>query len=184
MKKIAIVYYSKNGTTDALAKAIASGAESRGAEVFSHRIQGEEIIGGRFKNDALFERLLDADAIIFGVPTYMGGPAAQFKAFADASSNAWSKQLWRNKLAAGFTIGSSPCGELQSTIEYFYLLASQHSMLWVGIDSPDGTDLTNFNRLNASVGVIALDDEQDGINAIDRRTAVRLGERVAEVLTQ
>ncbi|MDD1784221.1 flavodoxin family protein [Enterovibrio sp. ZSDZ35] len=179
MKKIAIVYYSKNGTTDALAKAVAHGAESKGAKVYSHRILGPEIVEGRFRNDELFEKLLDMDAIIFGAPTYMGGPAAQFKAFADSTSNAWSEQQWKNKLAAGFTIGSSPCGELQSTIEYMFILASQHSMLWAGIDAPVGTDRTTFNRLNASMGVVALDDQESGISPIDASTATRLGERIA-----
>ena len=106
MKKIAIVYFSQTGTTEALAKAVACGAETQGAQVFAYRILGSDIIEGRFKNDALFEELSEMDAIIFGSPTYMGGPTAQFKAFADASSESWSKQRWKNKLAAKGSEGS------------------------------------------------------------------------------
>lgn len=102
MKNIAIVYYSKNGTTDALAQAIAHGAESKGAKVFAHRIQGSEIIEGRFQNAALLEKLPEMDAIVFGTPTYMGGPSAQFKAFADASSPSWSKQQMEKQAGRGF----------------------------------------------------------------------------------
>ncbi|KKD60933.1 flavodoxin [Grimontia sp. AD028] len=179
MKKIAIVYFSQTGTTDALAKAVACGAEAQEAQVFAYRILGSDIVEGRFKNDALFEELSDMDAIIFGSPTYMGGPTAQFKAFADASSESWSKQRWKNKLAAGFTIGGSPCGEVQSTVEYFNVLATQHSMLWVGIDAPEGALSKDFNRLNASLGVVALADTESGLHPVDAKTAERLGERVA-----
>ena len=56
---------------------------------------------------------LDAsDALTFGSPTYMGGPAAQFMAFADATVERWSEQRWRDKLAAGFTVSSALTGEL------------------------------------------------------------------------
>jgi multimeric flavodoxin WrbA len=39
--------------------------------------------------DGAWEKLDAADAIVFGTPTYMGGPSWQFKRFADASSKAW-----------------------------------------------------------------------------------------------
>jgi len=35
----------------------------------------------------------------FGSPTYMGGPAAQFKAFADATGDRWAARTWANKVA-------------------------------------------------------------------------------------
>ncbi|MEZ8144374.1 flavodoxin [Enterovibrio norvegicus FF-33] len=182
MKNIAIVYFSQTGTTDMMAQAIASGAENKGARILAYRIQGKDIQEGRFRDAELFASLLNMDAIIFGSPTYMGGPAAQFKAFADASSETWSKQGWHNKLAAGFTIGGSPCGEVQSTVEYFNILATQHSMLWVGMDAPDGSTTCNFNRLNASIGAISLSEDNNALHPVDVKTAMRLGERVAELL--
>ena len=36
--------------------------------------------------------------IVFGAPTYMGGPSWQFKKFADASSKPWYHKVWRNKI--------------------------------------------------------------------------------------
>ncbi|WP_028023899.1 flavodoxin family protein [Enterovibrio calviensis] len=182
MKNIAIIYFSNTGSTENMALAIAEGAKQQGAKVLTHAISGTEIAEGRFKNDALFEKLENMDAIIFGSPTYMGGPAAQFKAFVDASSETWSNQLWHNKLAAGFTVGGSPCGEVQSTIESFYMFATQHSMLWVGIDAPEGTSSRTFNRLNSSLGAIGLVDEKGQLDDIDIKTAMRLGERVAELV--
>jgi NAD(P)H dehydrogenase (quinone) len=69
------------------------------------------------------EGALDAlgahDAIIYGSPTYMGGPAWQFKKFADASSKPWFSSAWKDKIAAGFTNSASVNGDKFSTIAYF-----------------------------------------------------------------
>lgn len=182
MKSIAIIYFSQTGSTDQMAQAIAAGAEQQGARILAHRIQGQEIVEGRFNNPALMEALADVDAIIFGSPTYMGGPAAQFKAFADASSESWSAQRWKDKLAAGFTVGGSPGGDVQHTIDCFQILASQHSMLWVGMDAPEGVSSPSFNRLSSSNGAIGLQNTDGGLDDIDIKTANRLGERIAELI--
>lgn len=105
MKKIAVVYFSKTDITHQLAQAIIDGIQAQDVQVIEHRIEGTSIIEGRFEHPELFEALLSCDAIIFGSPTYMGGVSAQFKAFADASSEFWADQRWANKLAAGFTSG-------------------------------------------------------------------------------
>ena len=62
----------------------------------------------------------------------MGGPAAKFKAFADATVESWFAQAWRDKLAAGFTVSGTPSGDKFSTLQYFHTLAMQHGMIWVG----------------------------------------------------
>jgi len=59
-------------------------------------------------------------------PAYMGGPAWQFKKFADASSRPWLSQAWRDKLAAGFSNSASVNGDKFSTIEYFWTLSQQY----------------------------------------------------------
>ena len=137
MAQIAVVYFSKTGTTEKLAQAIMSGVrEAPGVQVFSHNITGNEIVEGRFVNPDLFESLKTCDAIIMGSPTYMGGVAAQFKAFADATSPYWSKQQWVNKVAAGFTCGSGLNGDQSISLQYLNTLANQHGMYWVGLDMP------------------------------------------------
>ncbi|WP_247532512.1 NAD(P)H-dependent oxidoreductase [Bradyrhizobium sp. 162] len=85
MPLLAIAYFSISGTTEKLAHAVARGADGR-AQVTLCRITGGDIVSGRFQNESLLETIDGADAVAFGSPIYMGGPAAQFKAFADASS--------------------------------------------------------------------------------------------------
>jgi multimeric flavodoxin WrbA len=119
-----------------------------------------------------------ADAVAFGSPTYMGGPAAQFKAFADASSERWEGQRWADKVAAGFTVGACANGDQGFTLAYFSILAAQHGMLWCGLDIPGGLDKAGRNRLGAQVGLVALATEGE-VDAADLATAQYLGRRLA-----
>ncbi|HCE2133747.1 TPA: flavodoxin family protein [Vibrio parahaemolyticus] len=152
-------------------------------DVLEHRIRGEEIIAGRFANKNLFENLLDCDAIIMGSPTYMGGVSAQFKAFADASSEYWSDQLWADKVAAGFTSSSALNGDQSSSLGYLVTLANQHGMYWVGLDLAYGYKDQGLNRLGCQLGVVS--ESFDGnVNRTDELSASYLGKRVADMVAR
>ncbi|MEM6839870.1 MAG: flavodoxin family protein, partial [Cyanobacteria bacterium P01_C01_bin.120] len=101
MSTIAIVYFSANGHTHLMAQAIAAGVQQAGHKAQLLRIVGEQITAGRWGDADMMAGLQAADAIVFGSPTYMGGVAAQFKAFIDAASEAWFVQQWKDKIAAG-----------------------------------------------------------------------------------
>lgn len=178
MVRIALVYFSNTDVTGQLMRAASAEIAMSGAEIFEHQITGEEIIAGRFRNDALMEHLHTCDAIIFGSPTFMGGVAAQFKAFADATSDFWSEQAWAGKVAAGVTSGSSLNGDQASTLQYLATLASQHGMIWIGLDAPYSDPEKNVNRLGCQLGVTAC--SPDGtVNKDDIATARYLARRVA-----
>lgn len=128
MANVAIVFFSGYGHTARQAEAVRAGAASvAGARVSVLQVDsnGDLPAGG-------MDTLAAADAIIYGSPTYMGGPAWQFKKFADASSKAWFTQQWKDKLAAGFTNSASVNGDKYATINYFWTLAMQHAQVWVG----------------------------------------------------
>lgn len=122
MSKIVVVYHSGYGHTKRVAETV---AESAGAQLIAIDAEGNV-------SDADWAALADADAIIFGSPTYMGTVSWQFKKFADASSKVWFTQGWKDKLAAGFTNSASMNGDKLSTLHYLFTLSQQHSMLWVG----------------------------------------------------
>lgn len=128
MSTVAIVYFSGYGHTKKQAEAVQKGVESVSG-VSAHILEIDK--EGNW-DEAAFNKLSDADAIIYGSPTYMGGPAWQFKKFADASSKPWFGQEWKNKLAGGFTNSATINGDKFSTIQYFFTLAMQHSQIWVG----------------------------------------------------
>jgi NAD(P)H dehydrogenase (quinone) len=153
MKNITVIYFSGAGNTHLMAEAIAAGAQkSPDTQVQLLRITGEQIVNGRWKDEAMVASLNSADAIIFGSPTYMGGVAAQFKAFVDGVSSAWAQQLWKDKIAGGFTHSGGLSGDKQGTLIYLSINAAQHSMIWVGageMSQPNGV-----NRLGSYLGVM------------------------------
>ena len=179
--KIAVIYFSQTETTHALCEILQHRLEQLDVKVLSHRIKGEEIEDGRFVNPELFTKLLDVDAMVFASPTYMGNASAQFKAFADASSEQWGDQLWAGKFAAGITCGSAPNGDQSFTLQYFMTLANQHGMFWIGLDSAYGYLDRGVNRLGSQSGVVAVRDE-DEIHDKDAATVQYLGERIVDVL--
>ena len=107
MTKIAVVYHSGYGHTAAQANAVARGAK---------KVAGAEVLLLTSEEALKLELLADADAIIFGSPTYMGSASAQFKTFMDASSKVWFTQDWKDKVAAGFTTSGSQSGDKLSTL--------------------------------------------------------------------
>jgi len=177
MPSVAIVYFSATGTTAALAEAIRAGAAGL-LDVSIFRIAGSDIVDGRFRGASALELIDRADAVVFGSPTYMAGPASQFKAFADASADRWSSGRWKNKVAAGFTTGTCPNGDQSYTLTYFSVLAAQHGMLWCGLDIPGGYDEQRRNRLGTQVG-LATESTDGKLAEADLLTAEHLGRRVA-----
>ena len=122
MANVVVVYHSGYGHTQRLAQAVAEGA---GAPLVAIDAEGNLPEGA-------WDQLAQADAIVFGSPTYMGGPSWQFKKFADASSKPWFGGAWKDKMFAGFTNSASMNGDKFSTLTYFFTLAMQHGGVWVG----------------------------------------------------
>ena len=174
---LAVVYFSATGTTATLADAICSGAQEL-VSTCSYRVVGTDIVDGRFRNEDALVLVDCADAVVFGSPTYMGGPAAQFKAFADASGDRWSEGRWKDKLAAGFTTGTCPNGDQSHTLAYFTVLAAQHGMIWCSLDIPGGCDAAGRNRLGTQIG-LATQGPSAALTEADILTARHLGRRVA-----
>lgn len=182
MPTVAIVYFSAQGHTQQLAEAVAEGAAGvAGTTVEVVRVSGDDIAGGRWKNPAVLARLAAADAIVFGTPTYMGGYAAQMKAFIDAGSEVWLQLGWKDKIAAGFTHSQGLSGDKLSTLQGLWVNAMQHGMLWVGLgELVEGTAPDKVNRLSSYGGVMAQTDwGQEKVNDGDRKSAALLGKRVA-----
>ncbi|MDL9936880.1 flavodoxin family protein [Gordonia sp. ABSL1-1] len=178
--KIVIGFTSGAGHTEVLARAVADGAIERGARVALVRV--DELA------DSDWATLDDADAIIFGSPTYMGTASAAFHAFAESTSRRWLEQRWRDKLAAGFTNSACKAGDKHSTLAYFATLAAQHQMNWINLGLHPGWHTTaesedDLNRLGYFTGATAAtcaDLPVDAVHHADIATAAFLGGRVAE----
>ncbi|MDC0602964.1 flavodoxin family protein [Aliiglaciecola sp.] len=179
MLKIGLVYFTNTDLTGHLMRAIRDQLKTLSCEVLEYRIRADEILNGRFVGTGVFQSLHDCQAIIFGSPTYMGNVSAQFKAFADATSDFWQDQKWSGKLAAGVTSGTGLNGDQGYSLGYMQLLASQHGMLWVSLDAPFSDSEKGVNRLGCHLGVTAQSLDGD-VNDSDLKTAKYLAEKVVD----
>jgi NAD(P)H dehydrogenase (quinone) len=179
MNQIIVLYHSPWGHTAAVAAAVAEGAAGAGACQIE-LVDVDDV-------NAHWDRLDKADALIFGCPTYMGNVTAGFKSFMDASGSRWLQRRWRDKLAAGFTNSGAPSGDKLQTLVALTLFAAQHSMLWVGSDTPCDPD-TGLNRSGSYLGVMTESRDTpvgpDNPPPADLETARRLGQRVARICTR
>jgi len=179
--KVVVAYHSGYGHTKRQAEAVSEG-------VLRVPGVGVQVISVSDLSDAVWQALDEADAIIFGAPTYMGGASAEFKKFADASSKAWFTQKWKDKIAGGFTNSASMNGDKFSTLQYFVTLAMQHSMIWVGtgvMPANKSTSTRNdVNYLGGFTGALAQSPSdvgpEDGPLPGDLETARVYGARIAE----
>lgn len=182
MPKIAIVYHSGYGHTQKQAEAVRDGAAGvAGADVSLIAVEDA---------DDQWDKLDAADAIIFGAPTYMGGPSAQFKEFADKSAKAWMEQKWKDKLGAAFTNSSSQSGDKLATLQQMAILGAQQSMIWVSLGLMPGNNSStgspdDLNRLGSYLGAMAQSNSDEGPDKgpskSDLETAKHLGQRVAQL---
>src|SRR6185369_3501007 len=178
MTQVVVVYHSGYGHTQRVAQQVAAGAN---AELLA--IDAE----GNLPEEA-WNKLAAADAIVFGTPTYMGGPSWQFKKFADASSKAWYTRAWQDKVFGGFTNSASPVGDKGATLIQLQTLASQHGGIWASLgllpSNSKGATRNDINNLGGSVGLLVQSPSDASVDEIpqgDLDTAHSYGRRVAEV---
>jgi multimeric flavodoxin WrbA len=167
--KVAVVYHSGTGHTKKQAEAVHRGAASLADScIFS-------------VDNVDWDKLDEADAIIFGAPTYMGSASFQFKKFMDETSSRWFKQAWQDKIAGGFTNSGYPSGDKFNTLVQLTTFAAQHQMIWVGVDPMPKKEI---NRLGSSLGPMAhsLNDSPEVTPPeSDLKTAEIYGKRVASI---
>ena len=133
--KILIPFYSRTGTIERLANAVAEGAKAEGAEVKLRRVRefvSAEVMaqapGWKEQAEAMNAKYPSptpddavwADAIIFGTPTRFGGAAAELKAYIDSLGGLWAKGALNGKLGAAFGGSATPHGGNESTILSLY----------------------------------------------------------------
>lgn len=129
--KILIPFYSRSGTIERLAQAVAEGAQSEGAEVRLRRARelvGPEVIASvpGWKEDAeamnakyeapSADDAVWADGVIFGTPTRFGSVASELKAYIDSLGGLWAQGKLVGKVGSAFAGSSQMHGGNESTV--------------------------------------------------------------------
>jgi NAD(P)H dehydrogenase (quinone) len=133
--KILIAFYSRNGSTEALARAVGEGATAAGGEVRLRRARefvGPDVMAqapGWAENAARMNAAYEAptaddadwaDAIVFGTPTRFGNASAELKAYIDGLGGLWFQGKLNGKVGSAFVSTQSTHGGNESTILSLY----------------------------------------------------------------
>jgi NAD(P)H dehydrogenase (quinone) len=134
--KILVVFYSRDGSVEALAKAVSEGAREAGAEVRLRRVPdivSPEVMSRVPGWEERSKRMLSeygaptpadaewADGIVFGTPTRFGNTSAELKAFIDSLGGLWFQGKLNGKAAGAFTSTAGPHGGNESTVVSLYI---------------------------------------------------------------
>ncbi|MFC1479860.1 flavodoxin family protein [Candidatus Omnitrophota bacterium] len=136
MKKLAIVYYSRTGNTEAMARLIAEGAA----------MESDVQVDVKDIKDFPAEKALGYDGLIIGSPTYYGSMAHEIKKFFDDSVSFHGKLS--GKVGSAFSSAANIGGGNETTITGILNAMLIHGMIvqgdWKGdhygtvsIGSPD-----------------------------------------------
>lgn len=159
MSKLAIIYYSSQGTTHEMAKRLAATAEGLGAEVRllhaaetapDSAVQSVDAWAAHVAEVAdapqpTGDDLAWADAAIFGSPTRYGHVASQLQAFIDTLGPLWQQGLLADKVYASFTSSATAHGGQETTLE---AMATTYAHFGGIIVPPGYTDQVKFNDGN------------------------------------
>jgi NAD(P)H dehydrogenase (quinone) len=124
MAKVLVVYYSRSGNTEAMARLIAEGAESEGVAVECKKVE-----------DTTIDDLLTVDGIVMGSPTYYGTMAAEIKKLLDESVKYHGKL--EGKVGAAFSSSGGVGGGNETTVMDITRALMIHGMIVQGEPSGD-----------------------------------------------
>jgi NAD(P)H dehydrogenase (quinone) len=131
-----VVFYSRDGAVEALAKAVAEGARRAGAEVRLRRVPDivspavmAKVPGWEERSKRMLAEygapthadVEWADGIIFGTPTRFGNTSAELKAFIDSLGGLWVQGRLNGKAAGAFTSTAGPHGGNETTVLSLYI---------------------------------------------------------------
>ncbi len=138
---VLVLFYSRTGAVERLAREVARGVEKQGIEA---RIRTVSPVSPSYDDSASSipdsgapfctkEDLAQCAGLAMGSPTRFGNMAAPLKYFIDQSSDIWMQGALVDKPAGLFTASSSQHGGQESTLLSMMLPLLHHGMLITGI---------------------------------------------------
>jgi NAD(P)H dehydrogenase (quinone) len=153
MTTVLILYHSRSGNTEEMAKTVEEGVKSEGVKVVRKKV-----------NRATLKDLLMSDGVILGSPTYYGTMASEMKAFLDKSVRIHGKL--EGKVGATFSSGGGLGGGVETTVLDMVKALLIHGMIIQG--DPWGSHY----------GTVSIGKP----NAAAKKECKKLGEKVARLV--
>jgi NAD(P)H dehydrogenase (quinone) len=189
MSEILVLYYSRQGSTAALARQICRGVESvAGMEAKLRTVppvaatieRPEPGVPEQGPPYATHEDLEHCAGLVLGSPTRFGNMAAPLKFFLDGTSALWMSGALAGKPAAVFTSTQTLHGGQESTLLTMMLPLLHHGMILVGLPFTEpGLGDTRGGGTPYGASHVAGISGAGELSEIERQLAQALGKRVA-----
>jgi NAD(P)H dehydrogenase (quinone) len=191
MNEILVLYYSRQGSTAALARQISRGVESvpgmhARLRTVAPVATTTERLDPAVPNDgppyATHEDLVQCCGLILGSPTRFGNMAAPVKFFLDGTSALWLSGALVGKPAGVFTSTQTLHGGQESTLLSMMIPLLHHGMYLVGLPfSEPGLNETRSGGTPYGASHVASLSGNGELSDSERELALALGARVAQL---
>jgi NAD(P)H dehydrogenase (quinone) len=194
MSDILVLYYSRNGATELLAREICLGVDS--VEGMNARLRTvpavstvceatTDAIPSKGPPYATKQDLVECEGLVMGSPTRFGNMGAALKYFLDGTGSEWLSGTLSGKPAGVFTSTSSLHGGQESTLLTMAVPLIHHGMLIVGVPYTVA-ELSTTTSGGGPYGAshVSWNKKPDKISAEEKTIASALGRRVAQVASK
>lgn len=191
MPDVLVLYYSRNGMTEALAREVCQGVDAVGGMAARLRtVPRVSAVSEGLADDvpesgppyATTADLAECAGLVMGSPGHFGNMSASLKHFLDDTVGAWVKGAGVGKPAGVFASTSSLHGGQESTLLAMALPLLHHGMLFVGLPYTEeclSTTTTGGTPYGATH--VSWNRKPDALSDEEKVLARALGRRVAEI---
>lgn len=182
---ILILYYSRSGHTESLARQAARGVEQvEGMTARLRRIPCPDDRQPREGDpDVSLEDLRACRGLLLGSPTYFGGMASAVKRFLEDTSGLWFRGELTGRPAAVFTSTGSMHGGQETTLLSMIVPLIHHGMLITGIPYQQ-PQLAHTQTGGTPYGASHTTNDHATLSRDERDLTRALGARVADIARQ
>ncbi|KAI7868725.1 NAD(P)H:quinone oxidoreductase, type IV [Spinellus fusiger] len=195
MPVVYIIFYSVYGHIYDVAQSVKQGIEATGVQVKLFQV------AETLSNDVLqkmyappkpdvpiitIDKLVEADGIMFGIPTRFGTMPAQMKAFLDSTSSLWSKGALSGKFAGTFFSTANQHGGQETTALTAIPFFAHHGLIYVplGFTNPHLFDISEVVGGSAyGSGTIAGNDGSRKMSQKEKELAFAQGEGFGKIVS-
>ena len=191
MSDILVLYYSRNGATEALAREVCKGIDSvKGMSARLRTVPPVSTVAEAVEDEVPdsgppyvgHDDLAECAGLVLGSPAYFGNMAAPLKYFLDGTVGGWLKGVLIDKPAGLFASSSSLHGGQETSLLSMALPLLHHGMLIVGVPyTEEALSSTTTGGTPYGASHVTWNRKPDSLSDDEKQTAQTLGKRVAEI---
>ncbi len=191
MSEVLVLYFSRYGATEALAREVCHGVDSvDGMASRLRTVPAVSAVTAAIENDipesgppyAVVQDLVDCAGLVMGSPTRFGNMASALKYFLDGTGSEWLAGSLAGKPAGVFTSTSTLHGGQESTLLTMAVPLLHHGMLLTGLPHTEAA-LSSTTTGGSPYGAshVTWNRKSDALSDDEKHLARVLGKRVADI---